>query len=381
MLRFPRAPWPLYMGPTAGILCLVMLSCGKGGGETTPGGETDSVGEATGATIYATHCALCHGAGGEGDGVAQFDRPARSFVDGGFSFGNTVEALTRTVTHGIGGTPMYGFGETLSPDEIQKVVQHVIDLGPERDGEVLPGQTEMVVKDRALVIRGGLPPIADGLPGHPRGMLVGNADGLTLEYSTDPLRLLAVRQGLFANRRDWETRGGEPIEPLGKVIYRFERALEDTDLAVIQPRAGDSAPDLVVSLLATETLGPIGVVEAYFMIPLDHARRRDSVQSLHLGGWSGFERRFEFDRDPRPDGALDTFVISDDSGHDWTDLPSVAGSDWTIRWRMLEGNRSLVRMSKNLEELPGGGLRMVERWLFGLEATKENLDALVGAAQ
>ena len=38
---------------------------------------------------FAELCAPCHGATGDGKGTTVLDRPARSFKDGGFSFGNT----------------------------------------------------------------------------------------------------------------------------------------------------------------------------------------------------------------------------------------------------------------------------------------------------
>ena len=41
------------------------------------------------AALYAEHCATCHGSNGDGKGTADLDRPARSFLDGGYSYGNT----------------------------------------------------------------------------------------------------------------------------------------------------------------------------------------------------------------------------------------------------------------------------------------------------
>ena len=49
----------------------------------------------------------------DGNGVTELDRPARSFRDGGFSFGNTPEALFRTISTGIPGTPMPEMRDTI----------------------------------------------------------------------------------------------------------------------------------------------------------------------------------------------------------------------------------------------------------------------------
>ena len=59
-------------------------------------------------------CAPCHGVNGDGKGTTELDRPARSCADGGFSFGNTSEALSRTLRSGIPGTPMPAFGGQVS---------------------------------------------------------------------------------------------------------------------------------------------------------------------------------------------------------------------------------------------------------------------------
>jgi mono/diheme cytochrome c family protein len=175
----------------------------------------------TGAQIYQASCSVCHGVDGDGKGVVVLDRPARSFLQGAFSFGNTPEALFRTVKAGIGGTPMPGFGTVLSDQELRKVVTFVIAMGPEQAAD--PGQASvMVVGDRPLVVRGHLPPVADGAPEHPRGLLVGTTDGLSWEYRTIDLALLAVRQGAFVDRKDWGGRGGAPLQPLGKIAYLEE---------------------------------------------------------------------------------------------------------------------------------------------------------------
>lgn len=171
--------------------------------------------------IYMMYCAQCHGVKGDGQAMIQLDRPARSFIDGGFSFGNTVEAIAKTTRSGIPGTPMPPFGELLTDEEIILVVEHVRQFAPTLQ-EVLPNETEMVVGNKPVVVRGMIPPIQDGLQLHPRGLLVGNPDGFTYEYRVDDVRLLAIRQGLFVERDDWIGRGGTPLKPLGLVVVLVE---------------------------------------------------------------------------------------------------------------------------------------------------------------
>jgi len=171
--------------------------------------------------LFLAHCATCHGERGDGQGVTLLPRPARSFLAGGFSYGNTREALARTITHGIPGTPMPGFGASLGEAERSALVEYVIALGPERH-EVVPSETVLPVRERALVVRGLLPPAAEGAPESTRGLLVGLPTGTTFQYRADDVRLIAVRQGEFVERRDWSERGGDALRPLGSVTFLCE---------------------------------------------------------------------------------------------------------------------------------------------------------------
>ena len=67
--------------------------------------------------LFFDNCASCHGETGDGDGWTELDRPARSFRDGGFSYGNTPEALFRAISIGIPGTQMPGFDTSLAEEE------------------------------------------------------------------------------------------------------------------------------------------------------------------------------------------------------------------------------------------------------------------------
>ena len=50
----------------------------------------------------------------------------RSFRQGGFSFGNTEEAVFRTISSGIIGTPMPGFQSLIGEAERHALARHVI---------------------------------------------------------------------------------------------------------------------------------------------------------------------------------------------------------------------------------------------------------------
>src|SRR5262245_21317633 len=86
--------------------------------------------EDPGRTLFLANCATCHGETGDVKGTTQLDRPARSFKDGGFSFGNTPEALFRTISVGIPGTPMPSFDGSLSEDQRRALASFVVTLGP-----------------------------------------------------------------------------------------------------------------------------------------------------------------------------------------------------------------------------------------------------------
>jgi len=197
------------------LFCGILLIAGCSDPATEPPVEIVEV--PVGKEIYMMYCAQCHGVEGDGKSLIEIDRPARSFLDGGFSFGNTVEAIFKTTRSGIPGTPMPPFVEVLKQQQIHDVALYIRSLAPTIQVP-LPNETEMVVGERPLIVRGMLPPIQVGLELHPRGLLIGNPDGLSYEYRTDDVRLLAIRQGKFVSRTDWTGRGGSPLEILGRIV-------------------------------------------------------------------------------------------------------------------------------------------------------------------
>lgn len=214
-----------------------------------------------GQEIYMLYCASCHGPDGDGKGFIELDRPARSFIDGGFSFGNTLHAISKTTSSGIPGTPMPPFVDVLTEQQITLVATHVRSFSPSMR-EATPDETEMIVQDRPLVVRGMIPPIHEGLELHPRGLVVGNPDRFSYEYLADNVRLLTIRQGNFVRRVDWGERGGSPLELLGSIVVSVE---DGKPYQLFTTK--DDAP-LHARLTSTNTLGPYGAVR-YSLITSD----------------------------------------------------------------------------------------------------------------
>src|SRR6185295_2996761 len=76
-----------------------------------------------GAAIYAENCTSCHGKEGHGDGptAKELKYKPRDFREGKFAFGNTPDAMAKTVMSGIPGEEqarMPAFKSVLSVDEI-----------------------------------------------------------------------------------------------------------------------------------------------------------------------------------------------------------------------------------------------------------------------
>jgi len=171
--------------------------------------------------LFVQHCASCHGKTGDGKGWTELDRPARSFKDGGFSYGNTPGAIFRTLTTGIPGTPMPSFDGSLDEEQRRALAEYVITLGPPVI-RVERSDTLMELGERPVIVRGMLPPIAAGAQAHTRGLLLGTSSGMTFEYRTDDVRLLGLRQGELCERTDWVGRGGTELKPLGKVVHLMD---------------------------------------------------------------------------------------------------------------------------------------------------------------
>lgn len=239
--------------------------------------------------LFSENCATCHGETGDGQGTTQLDRPARSFKDGGFSFGNTPEAIFRTLSVGIPGTPMPSF-DLLREEDRRALAEYVITLGPPIE-EVTVEETILAVRDRPLFVRGLLPPIAEGLPSHPRGLLVGTTDGMTFEYRVDDVRLLGVRQGDFVERTDWRGRGGTPLKPLGKVVVLIEGGKPE---GTFELQTASGQEKLRARLSGTRVRGDAGSLEYHLVDArgIEVAHVEEAPRALGTAFGAGFVRRF-----------------------------------------------------------------------------------------
>lgn len=248
---------------------------------------TESAHAVDGATraLYLANCAQCHGEKGDGEGVTQLDRKARSFLDGGFSYGNTKEAIVRSIVHGIPGTPMPSFEKALKQEQVAALADYVIALGPERI-VVDPSESEMVVRDRPLVVYGKLPPIVEGGKEIARGLAIGTPDGLTFEYRTDDVQLVRVRAGGFVNRTDWGGRGGTTLEMLGTPVWRPGAEFNAATVGV--ERVGEETGPVRARLSATTIRDGEAEIEYEFLLEGNSARVRERCSAYRNGIGSGY---------------------------------------------------------------------------------------------
>jgi mono/diheme cytochrome c family protein len=237
-----------------------------------------STGSVNGHALFMAHCASCHGDSGDGNGTRQLDRPARSFLAGGFSFGDTEASITRVVRSGIGGTPMPGFVKSLSSRQIKAIVKHVRSLLPERVA-TNDADSIMHVGDTPVVVRGKLPEVYLGMGEIPRGIVVGNPDGISLMYRGDDVRFLGTRQGAFVKRSDWSGRGGTKLELQGRLIHLVP------DVPVFEAQG----EPLRAHLRATDVSGARGVVE----YAVGHADINESGGATTRGALAGYQRRLD----------------------------------------------------------------------------------------
>jgi len=84
---------------------------------------------AAGKQTYQAYCAQCHGAQGDGRGPgAAFLTPKpRSFVSEKLKYGETPDAVFKTVSEGVKGTPMGPF-RSLSEQDRWAVTHYVLSL-------------------------------------------------------------------------------------------------------------------------------------------------------------------------------------------------------------------------------------------------------------
>ncbi|HEV8113269.1 MAG TPA: c-type cytochrome [Planctomycetota bacterium] len=273
-----------------------------------------------GRALFLQHCASCHGETGDGHGTATLDRAARSFKEGGFSYGNTQDAVVRTITFGIPGTPMPAAPAVLNEADRNALASYVLALGPVTT-EAGTAESRLDVTDRPRIARGKLDPIVEGAPARPRGLCVGTTDGFTFEYRTDDVRLLGVRQGAFVDRADWRGRGGDALKPLGTLLLVAGRG--DPAPTFSDPRTG--AP-FGARLASTSTEHGVPLL-GYRLFEAGNSTAIGSVgeapSALHGTGGSGFTRHLSID------STRAVRVRAADAGPAWV----ASGISWIVRRR------------------------------------------------
>ena len=305
--------------------------------------------------LFLTNCASCHGEDGDGKGTTELDRPARSFRAGGFSFGNTPEAIFRTITHGIPGSPMASFATALSDEERMSLAQYVISLGPGLPPP--PENSELVVGTRPVVVRGMLPPLTSSAVLQPRALAIGLPSGMSFEYRTDDVRLLGIRQGRFIDRTDWTGRGGTPLAPLGQVVYTLNGGNPGT---MFSSPAGPSLEPMLARFRGTFVRDGVDAGLRYSLrnqAGADLVEVEESCAAVSGTSASGFSRALGI-TSQGPTGLLHFHAFDDPHGA-WTLLAAKGADSTTGALRLREDGRLdlvALRGASRLDVVTGHGL-------------------------
>lgn len=83
-----------------------------------------------GRALFTTHCAMCHGASGKGDGPAgaALDPAPRDLTRRPYKNGCGPGAIARTVREGIPQSGMPAYGEVLSEAQVRQLADYVRSL-------------------------------------------------------------------------------------------------------------------------------------------------------------------------------------------------------------------------------------------------------------
>src|SRR2546422_6307042 len=90
-----------------------------------------------GLKLFGEHCAVCHGAFGEG-------ASGPDLTNASWQAGITDSDLGRIIGEGIGGTAMPGFANRLNPDAVRSLVQHVRQFASDAVQPVSKGKARKV---------------------------------------------------------------------------------------------------------------------------------------------------------------------------------------------------------------------------------------------
>jgi cytochrome c553 len=245
-----------------------------------------------GQAIYTQSCALCHGEKGDGNGAAKFDPPARSFVNGGYSFGNTPNAVFNTISNGIGGTAMPAFQGQLTEAEIKAVATLVIGFAPQEEISD-PLAAVLQVSERPQIIRGGLNAYHKENTVIPRALVLGGLDGLSVELDTATMGVLAFRRGDFVQRNDWGDRGGAMLEPMGELLMSNTEngnswglfsasGFRDAKFKFVATEVSEQKAKVVYRIIDSENSVEVAEVVEYFEIAKERYTDADFVVNQQI---------------------------------------------------------------------------------------------------
>jgi len=194
--------------------------------------------------LYGQACASCHGPEGRGDGplaATMNPRPA-DFGDRERMLGLSLFDLYSTISHGIDGTAMQGFAETLSESERYDLAffagsipfdsqqteegRELVELRPGRVAEIAPSLAALVERPPVEVVEG--PPdlsILAFLRSHPDALSRGSL----------PLEL--ARRRLAESRAAWQQ--GQPRRALDLAVSAYLDGFE-----AVEPVLGATVPEL-----------------------------------------------------------------------------------------------------------------------------------------
>jgi high-affinity iron transporter len=106
--------------PSLAVILLLGVSLRSGAEERPANGET----------LFATHCQMCHGPQGKGDGPAGrvLDPPPRDLTKRPYKQGCGPGAIVKTLRSGVDGSAMPSFASVLSDPEMRALASYVRSL-------------------------------------------------------------------------------------------------------------------------------------------------------------------------------------------------------------------------------------------------------------
>jgi cytochrome c553 len=150
----------------AAVLVLVLVGCLGSAARANVAVDTGVAAVAPSSPQYRARCAVCHGAGGHGDGpaAAMLSPAPRDFTTGVYKFRSTrtgtlptVADVARTIRTGLPGTSMPGFVGLLQPAEVEALAREVLALAPRS----IPPGIALEVECRAVPARRATRPGAE----------------------------------------------------------------------------------------------------------------------------------------------------------------------------------------------------------------------------